>query len=191
MPVATLLKKGMEGPEVSEVQSRLAALGFDPGGVDGIFGSLTEQAVVAFQTANGLLADGIVGLETLRALGLDGGSAPASTTTSLLVQLGLIAEERFGLTVRECNAPGAPSRWGPVHSGHSANSFHHIGRAFDASGSTADTDAFAAFVDANHAGSIAELIHKPNGSIKNGTRVSPDFWGAETFNAHQHCHVAV
>jgi hypothetical protein len=187
MPVATLLKSGSVGGDVLELQVRLAALGFSPGPIDGDFGPMTEQAVLNFQAANGLMVDGVVGLETRRALGLGDGEA----RPSLLIELGLIAEEQFGLSVGECNAPDAPARWGPVGSGHSAQSFHHIGRAFDAGGPKSSTDAFAAFVSANHASAIAELIHTPNGSIKDGVPVSPDFWGRETFDAHLHCHVAV
>jgi hypothetical protein len=185
--VATLFKKGSAGSEVAELQSKLAAAGFSAGPVDGQFGSLTEQAVLAFQTAKGLAADGVVGPETSAALGLD----DPPTAGSLLVQLGLIAEERFGLNVHECDAPGAPARWAPVGSGHSPNSFHHRGRAFDASGSKASADAFAAFVATNHGSEVAELIHNPNGSIKDGVRVPSDFWPQATFDVHQHCHVAV
>ncbi len=41
---------------------------FDPGAIDGIAGSRTRAAVVAFQSANGLAADAIVGPQTWRAL---------------------------------------------------------------------------------------------------------------------------
>lgn len=53
---------------VRELQRALAAAGFDPGSADGIFGESTEAAVVAFQQANGLSLDGIVGPETAEAL---------------------------------------------------------------------------------------------------------------------------
>ena len=43
-------------------------LGYDTGGVDGIFGRKTRSAVKAFQKANGLKADGILGKNTITAL---------------------------------------------------------------------------------------------------------------------------
>ena len=53
---------------VERLQKELLAWGYDPNGVDGIFGNGTKGAVVAFQKAQGLDADGIVGKGTLRAL---------------------------------------------------------------------------------------------------------------------------
>jgi peptidoglycan hydrolase-like protein with peptidoglycan-binding domain len=58
MPV---IKKGSKGPAVKQLQEQLYRLGYDPGTVDGIFGPKTEKAVKAFQLANGLDVDGIVG----------------------------------------------------------------------------------------------------------------------------------
>ncbi len=48
------LQMGDTGSEVSTLQGMLKNAGFDPGPIDGAFGPLTEQAVVALQTANGL-----------------------------------------------------------------------------------------------------------------------------------------
>ncbi len=53
------------GDDVAELQERLAALGFDPGRVDGIYGAATRTAVAAFQRDAGLAADGVVGPSTL------------------------------------------------------------------------------------------------------------------------------
>lgn len=64
MPI--LLKKGAEGPEVSELQRRLTERGY-PVTVDGAFGTRTYQAVRAFQSQNldqhgqPLVVDGKVG----------------------------------------------------------------------------------------------------------------------------------
>jgi uncharacterized protein (TIGR02594 family) len=52
------------------VQQALAAKGFSPGNIDGLWGSRTEAAVRAFQATHGLVADGIVGPKTLAALGV-------------------------------------------------------------------------------------------------------------------------
>jgi putative chitinase len=53
------------------LQMRLAELGFDPGGIDGLFGPGTERAVRAFQEINRLEVNGIVGDTTAAALGFD------------------------------------------------------------------------------------------------------------------------
>lgn len=47
------------GRLVLRIQYRLAALGFDPGPLDGTMGSQTSQAITAYQRAHGLKADGI------------------------------------------------------------------------------------------------------------------------------------
>ncbi|AAO35211.1 M14 family metallopeptidase [Clostridium tetani] len=64
-----LLKLGSRGPRVREVQSILKQMGYYRGTVDGIYGSQTEAAVRNFQKNMGLIADGIVGENTYRALG--------------------------------------------------------------------------------------------------------------------------
>ena len=58
----------LQGDDVAEVQRRLSGLGFDPGGVDGIFGDDTRAAVAEFQRNMGLLKDGICGPLTLSEL---------------------------------------------------------------------------------------------------------------------------
>ncbi len=68
-----LSKYGSTGGEVTQIQQRLNELGYNAGKADGIFGSNTKNAVLAFQRDYGLSADGIVGPATLRALGLTGG----------------------------------------------------------------------------------------------------------------------
>jgi lipoprotein-anchoring transpeptidase ErfK/SrfK len=53
IPKTTLaqpLSQGMSGPEVQNLQQRLADLGFQPGPVDGQFGKLTTAAVWAWET---------------------------------------------------------------------------------------------------------------------------------------------
>lgn len=49
-------------------QDDLNTLGFSTGGLDGIFGANTENAVKRYQASRGLAADGIVGCNTWRSL---------------------------------------------------------------------------------------------------------------------------
>jgi len=64
-----VLRRGMSGPSISQVQERLNELGANPRlSTDGAFGPMTEAAVVAFQRANGLVPDGVVGQNTWNAL---------------------------------------------------------------------------------------------------------------------------
>jgi len=58
------LRLGAEGPAVVEIQQRLSELGYWLGEVDGHYGQLTRQAVIAFQKAEGLTRDGIAGRQT-------------------------------------------------------------------------------------------------------------------------------
>lgn len=53
---------------VLEIQQALHAKGFDPGQHDGVRGRRTIAATLAFQSANGLVADGIVGPVTAKQL---------------------------------------------------------------------------------------------------------------------------
>lgn len=64
------LSWGSRGNEVRIVQTKLKNWGYYQGSIDGVFGKKTYQAVVKFQKKNGLLADGKVGQQTRRALGI-------------------------------------------------------------------------------------------------------------------------
>jgi hypothetical protein len=63
------LSVGDRGVEVRQLQEKLLALGSDimP---DGIFGAITQAAIIDFQADNGLVPDGIVGPRTKERLGL-------------------------------------------------------------------------------------------------------------------------
>ncbi|MCX4811798.1 peptidoglycan-binding protein [Streptomyces sp. NBC_01239] len=62
------LAVGDTGPEVAEAQCLLRRAGISPGGIDGIFGPLTEHAVKQFQQRSRLVVDGMVGPHTWKAL---------------------------------------------------------------------------------------------------------------------------
>jgi len=80
---------GSEGPAVVTVQNQLRKLGYYKGIVDGKFGYATYMAVRAFQAANGLAVDGIVGPLTWDALtsGLPVPTIPKPAPAPLRVQL--------------------------------------------------------------------------------------------------------
>lgn len=63
-----MLKLDSRGETVRTLQENLAVLGYRPGPADGVFGEKTEDAVILFQEAEGLYADGIAGPQTLQAL---------------------------------------------------------------------------------------------------------------------------
>ena len=60
-----IVSKPMAGDDVAQLQRRLGELGFYAGLVDGTFGALTHAAVTDFQRDCALVADGVVGAETL------------------------------------------------------------------------------------------------------------------------------
>ena len=59
-----MLRQGNIGAYVLVLQDSLNRLGYGTGGLDGIFGGATTNAVRAYQSKMGLLADGIVGCIT-------------------------------------------------------------------------------------------------------------------------------
>lgn len=74
-----VLKTGMQGSAVNQLQKDLGFLGYKVGPVDGIFGWQTLAAVKQFQKNNGLQIDGIVGPKTAQAINRQvGGSSTPS-----------------------------------------------------------------------------------------------------------------
>ncbi len=63
-----VLRVGERGLLVDMLQEQLKALGYQVGAVDGVFGTLTRDAVLAFQADNHLVQDGAVGRATREAL---------------------------------------------------------------------------------------------------------------------------
>ena len=71
---------------IRTIQEKLKRWGYYTGSVDGIYGSQTVAAVKYFQRKNGLTADGIVGTQTAKALGItlsSSGSSSSSSTGSI------------------------------------------------------------------------------------------------------------
>lgn len=62
------ISRGEKGLIAGDLQVKLRDLGYPSGPVDAHFGSLTEQALMLFQSDNGLESDGVVGPKTWVAL---------------------------------------------------------------------------------------------------------------------------
>jgi hypothetical protein len=62
------LKPGDTGTQVKVLQRALTRLGYSPGVADGDYGTSTKNAVIRFQQASSLTADGVAGSKTLGAL---------------------------------------------------------------------------------------------------------------------------
>lgn len=80
---------------VQDIQTRLNALGFGPLAVDGASGPKTQDAIRAFQTSKGLTADGVVGPQTLAALGMSDTS-------------GQTQQKSFGKPFKSVSSPPIP-----------------------------------------------------------------------------------
>ena len=90
---SSLLKKGDKGDAVKALQQKLINLGYLTGSADGVFGEDTRKAVMAFQSARGLKADGQAGSATLAALNTasstpDTAAPDASEITATLLKKG-------------------------------------------------------------------------------------------------------
>ena len=70
LSASALSKMGSRGNEVRNIQTRLKSWGYYKGEIDGIYGTQTKNAVIAFQKKNGLTPDGIAGAKTLEKIGL-------------------------------------------------------------------------------------------------------------------------
>ncbi len=178
-----LLQINDKGDAVGRLQELLDRAGFEqPGDGFRIFGPSTRDAVISYQTTRGLLADGKAGNNTWNAL-KSGAPAVAPAPTrhtpqheSLLIEIGLTAEE-FGLTVHQCDAPGAPARWGPVSPGHSATSLHFRGRAFDAAGTSAQMREFTQWAVDNHGTRLEGPHPQPERLHRRRRRAGPQLLG--------------
>lgn len=82
------LRSGSSGPAVQALQERLTALGFWLGTPDGTYGRTTQQAVMAFQKANGLHRDGSAGPATQAALATAARPTPRSAADGIEIDLG-------------------------------------------------------------------------------------------------------
>ena len=97
-PDMPMLYRGCTGDAVKTLQETLNAKGFDSGNVDGIFGAKTYAAVTAFQKANNLGVDGIVGKLTWAKLY---GVSPAMPVETTVVGRPMVSYGSRGDAVRK------------------------------------------------------------------------------------------
>jgi putative chitinase len=93
--MANILQLNSSGPDVLALQQALLKAGFNPGESDGSFGPGTQAAVLAFQRSENLAADGVVGPNTAKALGLDAVPDIVSAIPAVTVQ---IVSQMFPMT---------------------------------------------------------------------------------------------
>ncbi|MDD2235432.1 MAG: spore cortex-lytic enzyme [Desulfitobacteriaceae bacterium] len=87
---------GSRGDEVTNIQKKLKQWGYYEGNIDGVYGYQTYKAVRYFQYKNGLKVDGVVGSETLSALGLPTGVQPSANNKDLNLLAHIIHGEARG-----------------------------------------------------------------------------------------------
>lgn len=129
-----ILERGLAGPDVTKWQEFLARSGFDPGSIDGEFGSATVAATKAYQKANGLKADGIVGNESFAAAMSQGFELLPASASAKVVKVKTIAdgvtifkleggEAVFFTSDLDVDADGCPMAYGPGNTGldHNGN----------------------------------------------------------------------
>lgn len=97
-PQAATYKQGSSGEMVRQIQTKLINWDYLEGSADGIYGSATTSAVKLFQQRNNLTVDGIVGTQTLTALGISSTSsgATASRDEDLYLLARIISAEARG-----------------------------------------------------------------------------------------------
>ena len=93
-----ILKMGMRGPSIREMQEYLSAAGF-PVNADGSFGTATQKAVMAFEASKTISADGVVNLTVANTLRATVAAIDTNNTNSQAVLT------PNGLAVAPVNAP--------------------------------------------------------------------------------------
>lgn len=89
------LKQGSSGQSVVDLKGRLAALGYRPGEAGDRFDAATTSATLAFQEAEGLERDGIVGPEVEQHLGDPQAAGPKSADPGPRVEVDLDRQVMF------------------------------------------------------------------------------------------------
>jgi len=104
---AASYQQGSQGETVKDIQQVLKKLGLYNAAVDGIYGTKTKSAVIAFQKNCGIQVDGICGPVTLKYLGLGTSTSSSSYSSNLELLANIISAEGRGEEYRGQVAIGA------------------------------------------------------------------------------------
>lgn len=156
--MAALSRMGSQGTEVRAIQEKLKERGLYSGTVDGIFGTLTQDAVKKFQRQQGLTVDGIAGPATLKRLGITIGTIPAATQNNVYLLARIISAEARGESYTGQVAVGAVV----------LNRIEHPSFPDTLSGVIYQNGAFTAIVDGQFDQPIADSAYKAARDALNG-----------------------
>lgn len=120
-----LLKKGMSGSDVRELQQNMLKLGYvlPKYGADGEYGTETVEAVKSFQKKSGLEADGIYGSNTHKSLlaALESLKEPKSVLTTVVI----LSAEDGSVNVRAGNG----TQYAILRSVKAGDAFNYVATA--------------------------------------------------------------
>lgn len=113
------IKLGSKGSEVKILQEKLHLTS------DGIFGKLTQAAVIKFQNENGLAPDGIVGTKTWAKLGVNDTPAVSASQNFPITGCPPITNRRITEIIVHCEATPEGEDFTPeqVNASHKARNF--------------------------------------------------------------------
>jgi peptidoglycan hydrolase-like protein with peptidoglycan-binding domain len=102
-PVQAAIVVGDSGSQVTAMQQSLVQLGFDTGGIDGVFGPKTLKALIRFQQARNLQADGVLGPQTSQALAIVApmGSGPELSSAKAAGPAIVATASQKGINIRQ------------------------------------------------------------------------------------------
>lgn len=155
---SVLSRMGSRGTEVRAIQEKLKERGLYKGSIDGIFGTLTQDAVKKFQRQQGLTVDGIAGPATLKRLGITIGKIPAATDNNVYLLARIISAEARGESYTGQVAVGAVV----------LNRIEHPSFPDTLSGVIYQNGAFTAIVDGQFNQPIADSAYKAARDALNG-----------------------
>ena len=133
------LRKGYSGEDVRAVQQKLKELGYYSSSVDGVYGNGSIAAVLAFQKANGLYADGLAGARTFQVL--FSGSAVAAGSSAPSIDSGSQSGETQAPSAGESSGDSdTSSGYATLSYGSKGDAVRNLQKALKSLGYSVSTD---------------------------------------------------